>query len=103
MTETNQARTLVTTLRNALQAIEAALGLARESVDEIDTQMAHLREGVAALDALRQREDTLVGIDMMIDAATELLQAFHDLESALPDAQAEVDMREEELEEDEDV
>jgi hypothetical protein len=43
-------------------------------------------------------EDTSVGIDMVIDAATELLQAFHNLESALPDAQAEVDILEEELE-----
>ena len=31
---------------------------------------------------LRRREDTAVGIDMVIDAAVALLQAFHDLELA---------------------
>ncbi len=103
MSEQNQTRTLVITLREALQAMEAELGLTREGVDEIDTQAARLREGIAALGALRQREDTSVGIDMVIDAATELLQAFHNLESALPDAQAEVDILEEELEDDEDA
>lgn len=101
MTETNKPRDLMAALRRALQAIESALGLTRESVDEIGNEAARLREGIAALGLLRQREDTSVGIDMLIDAATALLQAFHDLELALPDAQADVETLETEIEDDE--
>jgi hypothetical protein len=103
MSEQNQTRTLVITLRDALQVMEAELGRTREGVDEIDTQATRLREAIAALSALRQGEDTSVEIDMVIDATTELLQAFHNLESALPDAQAEVDILEEELEDDQEA
>ena len=101
MSEQNQTRTLVITLRDALHVLEAELGRTREGVDEIDTQAARLREAITALSALGQGEDTSVGIDMVIDAATELLQAFHNLESALPDAQAEMDILEDELEDSE--
>ena len=102
MTETHKARDLFATLRNALQGIESALGLTRDGVDEIDTQAVRLREGLEALVALRQREAPSVGIDMVIDAAAGLLQAFHDLESALPDAQADVDTLEAAMEDNED-
>ena len=98
MTETNRIRTLVATLREALQEIESALGLTREGVDAIGQEAVRLREGLAALGALRRREDTSVGIDMVIDAAVALLQAFHDLELALPDAQADVETLEAERE-----
>jgi hypothetical protein len=101
MTETNQPRVLVATLRDALQKIESELGLTRGGVDEIDTQAARLREGITALSALRQEEAAAVGIDMVIDAATELLQAFSNLESALPDAQADVETLEAEREDNE--
>ena len=56
-----------------------------------------LREGLAAVGALR-REDTTVGIDIVIDAAVALLQAFQDLELALPDAQADIETLEAEME-----
>ena len=98
MTETNRIRTLVATLREALQEIESALGLTREGVDAIGQEAVRLREGLAALGALRRREDTAVGIDMVIDAAVALLQAFQDLELALPDAQADMETLEAESE-----
>ena len=98
MTETNRRRTLVATLRNALQEIESALGLTREGIDAIGQEAVRLREGIAALGALRQREDASVGIDMVIDAAVALLQTFDDLDMALPDAQADVETLEAERE-----
>jgi hypothetical protein len=55
MTETNWIRTLVATLRDALQEIESELGLAREGVDAIGREAGRLREGLAALGALRRR------------------------------------------------
>jgi len=98
MTETNRIQTLVATLRSALEEMESELGLMREGVDAIGQEAAGLREGLAALGALRRREDASVGIDMLIDAAVALLQAFHDLELALPDAQGDVEMLEAEME-----
>ena len=85
MTETNKRRDLVATLRDALQKLEVTLGLTRE--------------GVEALGELRQREDTSIGIEMFVDAAVDLLEAFRELESGLLDVQAEVDTLEVELEE----
>jgi hypothetical protein len=96
MTETNRTQTLVATLRDALQALASALGVTREGVDTIGNEAARLREGMAALGALRRQEDTSVGIDMVIDAAVEVLQAFHNLEMALPDAQTDVETLENE-------
>ena len=91
MTETNRIRTLVATLYEALHEIESELELRREGVDASGQEAVRLREGLAALGALRRREDTAVGIDMVIDAAVALLQAFQDLELALPDAQADME------------
>jgi soluble cytochrome b562 len=102
MTETNRTQTLVATLRKALQDLESALGVTREGVDEIGNEAARLREGIAALGALRRQEDTSVGIDMVIDAAVDLLQAVHNLEMALPDAQTDVETLEAEMEDNED-
>jgi hypothetical protein len=102
MTEMNQTQTLVATLQDALQKIASALGRTREEVDTIGHEAARLRAGIAALGALRQREDTAVGIDMVIDAAGDLLQAFHDLDMALPDAQTDVETLEAEVEDNED-
>ena len=99
MTETNKRRDLVATLRDALHKLEVTLGLTREGVDEIASQAEHLREGVEALGELRQREDTSVGIEMFVDAAVDLLEAFRALESGLLDVQAEVDTLEVEIEE----
>ena len=98
MTETNRIRTLVAMLRDALQEIESALGLTREGVDAIGQEAVRLREGIAALGALRRQENTSVGIDMVIDAAVDLLQAFQDLELVLPEAQADVETLEAERE-----
>jgi hypothetical protein len=102
MTETNRRRILVATLREALQEIDSELGLTREGVDAIGQEAVRLREGLAALGALRRQEDTAVGIDMVIDAAVALLQAVHDLELALPDAQGDVETLEAEREDNED-
>jgi len=98
MTETNQRRALVATLRDALHKLEVTLGRTREGVDEIASQAERLREGVEALCELRQREDTSVGIEMFVDAAVDLLAAFRELESGLLDVQAEVDTLEVEIE-----
>ena len=100
MTETNQSRDLVATLRDALHQLEGALGRTREGVDEIASQAERLRAGVEALGELRQREDTSVGIEMFVDAAVDLLEAFRELESGILDAQAEVDTLEEEMADD---
>jgi len=103
MTEQHQARPLVATLRDALQEMDAELERMREGLDEIDAQAARLREGLAALNTLRQEETAAVGIDMVIDAVTELLQACNNLEAALPDAQADVETLEAEMEGDADA
>jgi hypothetical protein len=91
MTEQNQARALVATLRDALQKLEFSLGRTRDGVDEIASQTERLRAGVEALGELRQREATSVGIEMFVDAAVDLLEAFRALEAGLLDVQAEVD------------
>jgi hypothetical protein len=100
MTETNKTRDLLATLRDALHQLEGTLGRTREGVDAIASQAERLRDGVEALCALRQREDTSVGVDMVVDAATDLLEAFRQLESGLLDAQADVDTLEEEMADD---
>jgi hypothetical protein len=100
MTETNQARDLVATLRDALHQLEFTLERTREGVDAIANQTERLRAGVAALGALRQREDTAVGIEMFVDAAVDLLEAFRALESGILDVQADVDTLEEEMADD---
>ena len=91
MTEQHQARNLLATLRDALHQLEGALGRTREGVDEIASQAERLRESVAALGVLWQREDTSVGIDMFVDAAVDFLEAFRALDAGILDVQAEVD------------
>jgi methyl-accepting chemotaxis protein len=100
MTEQNQARDLVATLRDALQQLEGGLERTRDGVDEIASQTERLRAGVEALGELRQREDTSVGIEMFVDAAVDLLEAFRELESGILDVQADVDTLEEEMADD---
>ena len=85
------------TLRDALHHLEGSLARTREGVDAIASQTERLRAGVEALGALRQRQDTAVGIDMFVDAAVDLLEAFRALESGILDVQAEVDTLEEEV------
>jgi hypothetical protein len=97
MTEQNQDRDLVATPRDALRQREDSLKRTREGIDAIASQAARLRDGVAALCKLRQCEDTSVGIDMFVDAAVDLLEAFRALESEILDVQAEVDMLAEEI------
>ena len=99
MTETHKRRELVAMLRDALQKLEVTLGRTREGVDEIASQAERLREGVEALCELRQREDTSIGIEMFVDAAVDLLEAFRALEAGILDVQAEVDTLEAEIEE----
>ena len=91
MTETNQARNLLATLRDALHQLEGTLGRTREGVDEIASQAERIRDSVAALGDLRQREDTSVGIEMFVDAAVDVVDAFRELESGILDVQTEVD------------
>ncbi len=102
MTEQNQARDLVATLRDALHQLEGTLERTREGVDEIASQTERLRAGVEALGELRQREATSVGIEMFIDAAVDLLEAFRALDAGLLDVQAEVDSLEAAMADDED-
>jgi predicted RNase H-like nuclease (RuvC/YqgF family) len=101
MTETNKTRDLLAMLRDALQKLEVTIERMQDGVDEIDAQAARLREGIEALSTLQQGEAAAVGIDMVIDAATELLQACSNLELALPDAQADVETLEAEIEDNE--
>src|SRR5205823_11289138 len=91
MTEQNQTRDLLATLRDALHNLEVNLGLTREGVDEVASEAERLHESVEALRALRPREETLVGIDMVVDAAVDFLAAFRALDTGILDAQAEVD------------
>jgi hypothetical protein len=100
MTETNKTRDLLATLRDALQQLAVNLGRTREGVDAIASQAERLRAGVEALGELRQREDTSVGIEMFVDAAVDLLEAFRELESGILDVQADVDTLEEEMADD---
>jgi len=98
MTEQNQARPLLAMLRDALGTLEDTLGRTREGVDEIASQAERLRDGVAALGELRQREDISVGIEMFVDAAVDLLEAFRALEAGPLDVQGDVDTLEAEME-----
>ena len=102
MTETNKTRDLLATLRDALQKLACNLDLTREGVQEITSQVGRLRGGVEALGDLRQREDTSVGIEMFVDAAVDLLEAFRALEAGILDVQADVDTLEAEMADDED-
>jgi len=94
MPETNKTRDLLATLRDALHQLEGAIERTREGVDDIANQTERLRAGVEALGELRQREATAVGIDMFVDAAVDLLEAFRELESGILDAQGDVDLLE---------
>jgi uncharacterized phage infection (PIP) family protein YhgE len=100
MTEQNQAQALLATLRDALHQLEGTLERTRDGVDEIASQAERLRAGVEALGILRQRAATSVGIDMFIDAAVDLVEAFRELESGILDVQAEVDTLEAEMADD---
>ena len=91
MTEPNKARDLVATLRDALHQLEGTLGRTREGVDEIASQAERMRDSVAALGELWQREDTSVGIEMFVDAVVDVLEAFRALDAGILDVQAEVD------------
>jgi hypothetical protein len=97
MTEQNQARDLLATLRVALAQLEGTLGLAREAVEEVTSQAERVRESVEALQELRPRDDTLVGVEMLLDAAVDFVEAFQELDSGILDAQAEVDTLEAEI------
>ena len=100
MTETNQARDLLATLRDALHQLEGALERTRPGVGETASQTERLRAGVEALGELRQREATSVGIEMFVDAAVDLLEAFRALESGILDVQADIDALETEMADD---
>jgi chromosome segregation ATPase len=102
MAKTHKTRDLVATLRDALHQLADTLERTRDGVDALTSQATRLREGIAAPGALRQREDASVGIDMVIDAATDLFQAFRDLAMALPDAQADMETLAAETEDNED-
>jgi hypothetical protein len=101
MTEQNQSRALLATLRDALQQLECNLELTRSGVDGAASQAERIRDSVAALCDLWQREDTSVGIEMLVDAAVDFLEAFRALEAGILDAQTEVDTLEAEMADDE--
>ncbi len=100
MTEPNQTRNLLATLRDALHQLACNLERTRSGVDGAASQAERIRDSVAALCDLWQREDTSVGIEMLVDAAVDFLEAFRALEAGILDAQAEVDTLEEELADD---
>ena len=102
MTETHKTRDLVATLRDALHQLKFHLERTRDGVDAIASQAERIRAGVEALCELRQREDTSVGIEMFVDAAVDLLEAFRALEAGILDVQADVDTLEAEMADDED-
>ena len=97
MTEQNQARDLLATLRDALQQLGFNLELTRSGVDGVASQAERIRDSMTALCDLWQREDTSVGIEMFVDAAVDLLEAFRALEAGILDVQAEVDALEAEI------
>ena len=100
MPETNKTRDLLATLRDALQQLEFNLELTRSGVDGAASQAERIRDSVAALCDLWQREDTSVGIEMLVDAAVDFLEAFRELDAGLLDAQADVDTLEAEMADD---
>jgi hypothetical protein len=100
MTEPNQTHAVLTTLRDALHTLDATIERTREGVNAIITQTERLQANVETFCALRQREATPVGIDMVVDAAADLLAAFRELESGLLDAQADIDLLESEMTDD---
>ena len=100
MTEPNQAHALLATLRDALHTLDGTLGLTREGVNAIVSQVERLHANVEAFCDLRQREATPVGVDMLVDAAADFLAAFRELESGLLDAQTDIDMLESEITDD---
>ena len=102
MTEQNQARNLLATLRDALRQLEGTLERTREGVADIASQAERIRDSVAALCDLWQREDTSIGIELLVDAAVDFLEAFRALDAGLLDAQAEVDTLEAERADDAD-
>ena len=102
MTEHNQGRDLLATLRDALQKLDFNLGLTRDGVDEVASQVERLHAGIEALCDLRQREETSVGIDMLVDAAADFLAAFRRLEAGVLDTQADVEALEAEMADEED-
>ena len=92
---------MLATLRDALHKLEGTLGLTREGVEEVARQAERVRESVDALQELRPRDDTLVGVEMLLDAAVDFVEAFQELDSSILDAQAEVDTRAAEMADDE--
>ena len=102
MTETHKTRDLVATLRDALHQLAFHLERTRDGVDAIASQAERLRDSVVALGDLWQREDTSVGIEMFVDAAVDVLEAFRALEAGILDVQADVDTLEAEMADDED-
>jgi hypothetical protein len=97
MTEPHQAQHFLATLRDALQQLEFNLERTRSGVDGVASQAERIRDSMAALCDLWQREDTSVGIEMLVDAAVDFLTAFRALEAGLLDAQAEVTTLEAEM------
>ena len=100
MTESNQTQDLLATLRDALHTLDSSFGLTREGVDATVSQVERLQANVEALCDLQQREATPVGIDMVVDAAADFLAAFRGLEAGVLDTQADMDMLESEITDD---
>jgi hypothetical protein len=102
MTEQNQAQELLATLRDALHQLAVNLERTRAGVDGVASQAERIRDSVAALCDLWQREDTSIGIELLVDTAVDFLEAFRALDAGLLDAQAEVDTLEAERADDAD-
>jgi hypothetical protein len=100
MPETNNPRDLVATLQDVLHTLAGSLERTRPALDAIASQVARLQEGVAALGDLRQHATIAVEVDMVVDAATDVLAVFRALASGILDTQEDVDTLAATLEED---
>jgi hypothetical protein len=69
MSDLRNGRTLLASLRDALQAIEHHLAPTRTEVDEITAHATCVRDGVERLCALRGHEAAYTGVDMLYDRA----------------------------------
>jgi hypothetical protein len=86
MTELSNARALLASLRDVLDAIDSQLDPTRTGVDEIAAQATRVRDGVDMLCALRGREAEYTGVDMLYDRANDLQQAIDALATLVADA-----------------
>jgi len=100
MTDLSNARALLASLRDALDALESQIDPTRTAVDEIASQATGVRDGVDKLCALRGREAEYTGVDMLYDRANDLQQAIEALAILVADARDDLATLETEMDQD---